>query len=323
MGFLRVVFWALVAPALFLIAAASAIGAVGGHLGREDLEWDVLAHFAPVWMAGGLLGIFFGSAFPGFARITLLLLSAVATVASSGLMAPEFLRTTGPTAPAYTPRAMKIIQANLWFHSTEPQVTLDWLFGQGADILVLQETSPEMRKALVARPGWHVTCPTCEVMILSRKPPIRAKTLRRLGPTPGPLTRAVFRDAQGEFAVIGVHHAWPTDAADQQAQEESLAKVIAMSGTRRAIVAGDFNSTPWSFSRQRWDAAFGLIRRDRAIFTWPARQAERLRWLAPVPFLPLDHVYAGQDWATVRVERGPRLGSDHYPLVAVLAPIRP
>ncbi|MDE2488701.1 MAG: endonuclease/exonuclease/phosphatase family protein, partial [Alphaproteobacteria bacterium] len=87
-------------------------------------------------------------------------------------------------------------------------------------------------------------------------------------------------------------------------------------------VTGDFNSTPWSFSRRRWDKAFGLIRRDRALFSWPAGKTV---WgvKPPFPILPIDHVYAGPDWATVSIRRGPKLGSDHYPVVAILAPVGP
>ena len=40
----------------------------------------------------------------------------------------------------------------------------------------------------------------------------------------------------------------------------------------------------------------------------------------PFALLPIDHVYAGPGWRTVRAERGPRLGSDHYPVIVTLAP---
>jgi endonuclease/exonuclease/phosphatase (EEP) superfamily protein YafD len=81
------------------------------------------------------------------------------------------------------------------------------------------------------------------------------------------------------------------------------------------IIAGDFNSTPWSFALRRQDRLFGIERRTRALATWPART---LRSEAPFPFLPIDHVYAGKGWRTVSMQRGPRLGSDHYPVIVVL-----
>jgi endonuclease/exonuclease/phosphatase (EEP) superfamily protein YafD len=123
--------------------------------------------------------------------------------------------------------------------------------------------------------------------------------------------------------VVGVHYAWPTDPRRQQYQEARLASILAAVDRSRAIVAGDLNSTPWSFSRRRWDERFGLIRRTRAVFSWPALTQAQFPVLGAVPFLPIDHVYAGSGWATVDVERGPKLGSDHYPIVVTLAPAAP
>jgi endonuclease/exonuclease/phosphatase (EEP) superfamily protein YafD len=198
-----------------------------------------------------------------------------------------------------------------------------WLDAERPDIAVIEENSPRFQAAAARHPAWQVSCGHCEVSLLSREAPVLVETPRHGRRWPHvPLTRAVFRDGRGTFELIGVHDAWPTDAADQQAQERRLAGLIAATPRGRTIVTGDFNSTPWSFSRRRWDRAFGLIRRDRAIATWPARRYKRLRW-AGLPFLAIDHVYAGPEWATVSVERGPRLSSDHYPLIVTLAPAAP
>ncbi|MFN3585564.1 endonuclease/exonuclease/phosphatase family protein [Phenylobacterium sp.] len=320
---LRVALTMLLAPPLFLGAALCAGAAVAAHFGRISLRWDILAHFAPLWLAGGLVALVSAFAFRGYARALVAGTGAVAVLAAGALMVPEYVRDTGPKAPAEAPEQLKVIQINAWVRNENFEQTLDWLVAQKPDIVVMQETSPEIRRAVEAHTDWHVSCARCDVSIFSRRPPVRAKTVRLRGPRPGPLVRAVFRDARGEYAVIGVHYAWPTDADDQQAQEAGLARTIATGPRERTIVAGDFNSAPWSFSRRRWDAQFGLIRRDRALFSWPARPYKRMRWLGLFPFLPIDHVYAGPAWATVKVERGPRLGSDHYPVVMVLAPAAP
>jgi endonuclease/exonuclease/phosphatase (EEP) superfamily protein YafD len=320
---LRVVLTVLLAPPLFLGAALCAGAAAAAHMGGESLRFDILAHFAPIWLTGGLMSLAGALVFHGYARALILGMGAAAVLCAGALMAPEYLRDIGPKAPPDAPDQLKIVQMNVWSRNEELQSSVDWAFAQDPDIVIFEETTPALRDRVADRPGWHATCRACEVMILSKRPPLRSGMVRLRGPKPGPLTRAVFRDRRGTFAVIGVHYAWPTDSSDQQAQEAGLAQVIAMSPRERTIVAGDFNSTPWSFSRRRWDAEFGLIRRDRALFSWPARQYKRLRWLGFFPFLPIDHVYAGSDWATVKVERGPRLGSDHYPVVVTLAPVSP
>jgi len=211
-----------------------------------------------------------------------------------------------------------VVQFNTWTDNTNAEAVLAWLDTERPDIAVLEENSRGLRRAIAAHPAWQVVCRSCGVIILSRKPALSSWTAP--GGRKSPLTEATFRDALGPFVVIGAHNAWPTDIADQQFQERRLAELIGGQSRERLIVTGDFNSAPWSFSRRRWDQAFGLIRRERAVATWPAHAYHRLRWPG-LPFLPIDHVYAGPGWATVSIRRGPRLTSDHYPLVVTLAPV--
>ena len=83
--------------------------------------------------------------------------------------------------------------------------------------------------------------------------------------------------------------------------------------------AGAYRHAATSFSRRREDTLFALERRTRALFSWPAERGPAGMGL-PFALLPIDHVYAGPGWRTVRAERGPRLGSDHYPVIVTLAP---
>ncbi|MFC3069733.1 endonuclease/exonuclease/phosphatase family protein [Phenylobacterium soli] len=319
MGLVRLALSFLLGPPVFLLAALCAGAAAAAQQGRDSLRWDVLAHFAPLWLAGALACALVALiAFRGLAKLLVLGMAATGLVFSAMLIGPELTRPAGPSAAPDAPGQLKIVQFNVWHDSPDPERNLDWLMREDPDITVLEETTPRLREAIKASGRWRVTCPNCEVMILSKSEPVA----EGLGKVHGPITRATFRDARGEFTVIGVHNAWPTDA-DQPGQEARLAQAIARFPRERTIVTGDFNSAPWSFQRRRWDARFGLIRRERALFTWPATPYKRLRWLGSVPFLPIDHVYAGDDWATVSITRGPKLASDHYPVVAILAPVAP
>ncbi|MDB5443977.1 MAG: hypothetical protein JWP86_2045 [Phenylobacterium sp.] len=324
MGLLRLALTFLLGPPVFLAAALCAGAAVAAQQGRTSLRWDILAHFAPVWFAGALGAALVALiAFRGLSRWLILAMGLVGIVAAGSLMAPEFTRTTGPQAASDAAGQLKVIQFNVWSRNSEPEATVDWIAAQHPDIVVLEETTPDFRRLVEARTGWRSACRDCEVMIYSRLP--IAKGYLGAGPAVGPLAHAVFKDAQGAFDVAGIHDAWPTDGAgaDQQRQEARLARVIAELPRDRTIVTGDFNSTPWSFSRRSWDKAFGLVRRDRALFSWPAGVITARRIRVPFPILPIDHVYAGPGWATVSVTSGPKLGSDHYPVVAILAPAAP
>jgi endonuclease/exonuclease/phosphatase (EEP) superfamily protein YafD len=323
MRLLRVVFWSVFALQALLMAGLCAGAAVGAQFGRTNLDWDILTHFAPVWLVGAAISIALGLVLRGYLRALVVALGLVGAVAAGSLILPEYLRDAGPRAPADAADQLKVIQFNVWHSNPEPERLVDWLIREDPDIVVLEESNGRLADVVQAKTDWHVTCAKCEVMIVSKARPESAGRPALPGRSAGPLTRATFRDRRGEFSVIGIHNAWPTDIADQQAQEHRLAQVVAMSPRERTIVAGDFNSAPWSFSRRRWDQAFGLLRRDRAIPTWPAMQYKRLRWLGAFPFLAIDHIYAGPGWATVKVERGPRLSSDHYPVIVTLAPVAP
>jgi len=316
---LRVAFLALLWPAVALVALLSAVAAIAAQWGRVSLKYDILAQFAPFWLVGSASAAAVSLMFRGWLRGLVVVPALVGLVAAVVLVAPEFLRDTGPRAPADAPDQLKIVQFNVWHENPDPEAVLAWLDAEQPDIAIIEENSLGLQRALAAHSGWKVACRRCEVLMLSRRPALGIAAARRPSGPRAPLTRAVFRDRLGAFTVIGVHNAWPTDP-DQPWQEARLARAIDETPRERLIVAGDFNSAPWSFARRRWDRAFALTRRDRALPTWPARTYKRLRWLG-LPFLPIDHLYAGPGWATVSVRRGPRLTSDHYPVVVTLAPV--
>ena len=321
MGLLRLALSFLLGPPVFLAAALCAGAAAAAQQGKSSLRWDLLAQFAPIWFAGALAcAVVAFIALRGVSRLLILSMGIAGMIFAGMLMAPEFTRSTGPEAGPGAPGALKIIQFNVWSHNAEPDQTVDWIVAQQPDIVILEETTPALRRLIEARTHWRSACRDCEVMIYSRLPMRAAPTPKPPAPAPGPLTHAVVEGPGGDIDVVGVHYAWPTDGGDQQKQEARLAEVIDALPRSRTIVTGDFNSTPWSFYRRKWDARFGLIRRDRALFSWPAGKFTQRRVRLPVAILPIDHIYAGADWATVSVTRGPKLGSDHYPVVAILAP---
>jgi endonuclease/exonuclease/phosphatase (EEP) superfamily protein YafD len=307
-------------PPVLMFATLCAAASIAAQWGRVSLSWDVAAQFAPLWLAGSAISLVTAALFRRALRWSVVVVSLVGLAFGASLVLPEFLRPAGPQAPKHAPEQLKIVQFNVWHDNPDPKAVLDWLDSERPDIAVIEENSLAFSRAVAARSGWEVACRRCEVVVLSRTPAVSVTDGRGEHPHT-PLTRAVFRDRRGLFEVIGVHNAWPTDA-DQPFQERRLAETIRTAETARLIVTGDFNSTPWSFARRRWDAAFGIPRRDRAVSSWPARSYKRLKWLG-VAFLPIDHVYAGPGWATVSVQRGPKLSSDHYPLIVTLAPVSP
>jgi endonuclease/exonuclease/phosphatase (EEP) superfamily protein YafD len=148
-------------------------------------------------------------------------------------------------------------------------------------------------------------------MILSRQPAQDVWHLSRGDPENRKALSAVtarFVVGGQELPITAVHldRPWP-----QGAQERYLGVLndaVATVG-RRGIVAGDFNSAPWTFAMRRMAEAGELSLASGITGTWPA---DRL----PHPLrLPLDQVYIGPCMTRDSVQHGPQLGSDHLPIV--------
>jgi endonuclease/exonuclease/phosphatase (EEP) superfamily protein YafD len=276
----------------------------------------VLTHLAPFYLAAGLLTLAAALVFHDRYRTLGLIFGGAALAGAMLLMAPEYLRSAGPRAPANAPGQLKLIQFNAWGGQGGVDKAVAWLAAQHPDILVVEESTRSLRAAIQAGTGMILTGGRANVAIFSRAPPLAVDQPSDDFTGPMMLNAATFATAAGPAAVLGVHYPWPTER-ERLKLADNLVEVVRDHPADTTILVGDFNSTPWSFARRREDSEFGLIRRTRALFSWPATGR------IPFPLLPIDHVYAGSAWATVSVTRGPRLGSDHYPVVIILAPVAP
>lgn len=326
MKFVASLFAGLVRAAALLLAAGSAVLALAAQGGRFSDRLDALTHGAPLLIAGGLLALLTWLLAGRKARTTALL-ALVAVLSAGSLMAPELIRAATQEQVPANGRTLKLLQFNIWYLNKDTEGTVAWIREENPDVIVVEEgyaRSGGTARALRDAYPHVTTCADprpCSTMILSRIAPIAEGGLA----TPGSQSWlsgawATYPGNGRPFTVIGVHYTWPWPAGPQQQQTLRLNNVVQGFPKEDLIVSGDFNSTPWSFSLKKQDRMFGLERRTRALFSWPAGHLhERLGVKAPFPILPIDQVYAGSAWRTVSVRRGPKLGSDHYPVVVELA----
>jgi endonuclease/exonuclease/phosphatase (EEP) superfamily protein YafD len=296
------------APALFALA------------GAHDPRDDVFTHFAPVYFIGGGVAMLIALSMQSrLAKLTCAAPGVLAALLSTSLVAPEFLRPSSEPASADAPHQIKLIQFNTWGSNSDPRTIAQWILAQDADVVAVEEPSDALVDQILGHGSYYATARGKPVVIFSRAKPIDTDLPRPRPEETSALARAEFSTPDGPYAVIGIHYTWPTEWKMHQRQADDTYYVLRRTGLDRTILVGDFNSTPWSFSRRREDRRIRLERRTRALPTWPARNFMRSRAAFPFPFLPIDHVYAGSDWRTVSVRRGPRLGSDHYPVIVTLA----
>ena len=298
-------------------------GSAGAQYGRWNERYDLLSHLALVWLAGGVFILAFTLAHrPGLRKMSVLVAAGVSVAFAAELMAPEFLRPMSPRAPPDAPCQVKVISFNAWGENADPDVVARWVAREHPDVALIVEGSKLLKTRMEEVTGLQ-TWMGESALVVSRVP----YTVRR--------TSYSTRDMPGKGAsmtwdminllpdtpvhVVSAHPGWPRPTRYARARDVRIAAVLDQEDRASAILVGDFNSAGWSFRHRAADKLFGLERRDRAIMTWPARVPFGRKFDFPIPFMPIDHVYAGSNWRTVKVERGPRLGSDHYPLIMTLA----
>jgi endonuclease/exonuclease/phosphatase (EEP) superfamily protein YafD len=309
----------LLRAAALLLALACLAAAAAGQGGRVDPTLDMFNHFEPVWLVGALLAAPIGRQ----DRPTLAV-AALAALICAVQIAPELKARLGPARPAPGAEQLRLIQFNVWSRNTDPAGTARWLLAQDADVVVLEEAfqaSTPIARALSARYPYRLGCSSdpaaCATFIFSRRRPLAGGPLQGSGLAS---TWARLPGAGGPFIVVGLQATHPYPPPGQQQDLAMFARALGRFAPRRLVVAGDFNSTPWSFTLRGLDRALPLTRRTHGIATWPAAEAHLMgRAIAlPFPVLPIDQVYAGPGWRTLKVSRGPKLGSDHRPLVVDL-----
>lgn len=117
-------------------------------------------------------------------------------------------------------------------------------------------------------------------------------------------------------SVLGTHPLAPTDQERASLRDAQLgfAGEWATEQSGAFVVAGDFNSTPWSYPFRRLMGTTELLNSQVGFGlqpTFPTTSNLLLR-------VPIDHLLYSSDLEVTGRQLGPALGSDHFPLVVDL-----
>lgn len=299
-----------------MLAGAALVLALAPYLGRYSFRIDVLSAFLPFSPLLAMLALAVGYGRMGWpikaAAMGALLLSSMVIV-------PELLARRGALQPVEG-ATITIVTHNLSRRNGDPQATVRMLAASDTDVLLLQEAhgtlAPHLSELARAYP-YHDACPgRCDLSIYSRLP--IDKTTWRLrdgqGKPIGPelLWTRLTLPGGGVATIATVHRPWTIPNHRQFYQRRALAEALRQGDTDGLILAGDFNLTPWGAGMRDFEDQIAPVRRaTRGIFSFPAR-VSGMPW--PASFLPIDHMFVGQSWRILSVERLERTGSDHYPI---------
>ncbi len=225
-----------------------------------------------------------------------------------------------PTALTCRDQQLRVVTANAWFANTDHTALVAWLSQSDADIIALQEITPQWALALEplarAYPYRKVMArdDPYGIALLSRWPIADVQPVDFAGDGMPSLVANLDVDGR-KLRVIALHTRWPVLPDLQVARDRALqqAAALALTQPEATILLGDLNLTPYA-------PAFARLMSESGLRDAFAGEAWRPTWQAgfwPLA-LPIDHVLVPWRSCVTGHEIGPDVGSDHRPLRVTL-----
>jgi endonuclease/exonuclease/phosphatase (EEP) superfamily protein YafD len=297
-----------------LVAAAS----VAGHAGASWWMLDLLSNFRPQYAVSGvLLGL---GLIVGKWRKTGGVVLVVGLV-DCVLVGMLWLAPSSPAAPVG--EEITVMSFNVWASNEGMEGVFDYVRRVAPDVVFLHETTYLWEDAaLAADLGYEVHTAGQRGLIFSTMvlAPKGASVESYGFATAEPRAIEVVLDhADRTTRILGLHPISPVTserAALRNAQMRWAAEwVRAADGP--TIVTGDFNTTQFSHAWRTLVRETGLRDSTRGFGLQPSFPMNG----NPLVRVQIDHLLHSDDFVTVDRTLGPRLGSDHAPLIVRLAPV--
>lgn len=247
------------------------------------------------------------------------LVCALLALVNFAVLSPYLIPKPDPAAAGM--KRLRVLTLNV--HTANPRHDLveAFLRRENPDVIVLTEVDARWLTQLVSLTNtWphSVQAPRNDnfgIALFSRCPLERAR-VAYLGEAGAPSIEAQTRIEGPLVSFLGTHPLPPGSAENSRLRDEQLDRVAqhlaAQPGPR--VLLGDLNATPWSPVFRRLLARSGLVDslRGRGYQpTWPG---------SFFPFwIPLDHCLVSRELTVMDRRIGPRLGSDHLPVIVDLA----
>jgi endonuclease/exonuclease/phosphatase (EEP) superfamily protein YafD len=236
-------------------------------------------------------------------------------IANASVLFPLYLQAPGGEGEAGETFTMVLFNVNS--SSGRPEAVRTYLEEEAFDLVILQEYSrrweQEMSHLSYAHRLEAVREDNFGMAVFSRFP-FTASDVVYLTEEPIPSLR-VELEVNGHVLHLLASHPLPPVNADYTAARDEQLRVLSDSRTEKGpmILAGDFNTTPWSAEVQQILEKTDLKNSANGFGyqpTWPS--------MLPPLWTILDHVfYDGLHLKDRSI--GPALGSDHYPIKVTFA----
>ncbi|MCA9964207.1 MAG: endonuclease/exonuclease/phosphatase family protein [Anaerolineales bacterium] len=287
------------------------------------LNWvaELTSHWRPHYL---VLLLLFTLLFVWRKRYGRAALTAVFATINLVLVAPLYVPSAASVVHAADAPTYRAVMLNVYTDGKHYGEVLDFLHTADPDVIVLTEVLQGWSKALepllatYPYTNYEAARNYGGTVIYSRFPLAAGSSFAAISANGnGRPTALVQLDIAGQpITVIGTHPRSPQSVGrmeERNAQMVELGnKVAQQSGA--VLLLGDLNTTPWSPIFKQFLALSGLTN-GRLGFglqaTWPS--------LVGSLGIPIDHALISPGIYITQFQRGPNVGSDHYPIIVDFA----
>lgn len=287
------------------------------------MQCELISHLRLVLVAVALFLLVL--AIPTKSKIALSI-SALAVLLNAAPIAALYLPAAKPVSndtdkqPMHT---VKILQLNLWGGKNKEYVAVvKTIVESNPDVIGFSEITPQWLKLMkVGLKGYpYVVADTRfgGIAIFSRLP-IAHSEIKYYGDHHRPRAIAKIQIGSGHFTVICAHSTIPNIRPELRNGELVVLAEEARQSAKECptILFGDLNCTPWSYYFTKLLHDSDLNDSEQGFGCQPTWSA-----FFPVPLVTIDHCLVSKDIHTVARLTGPKVGSDHLPVMVTLE-VRP
>jgi len=221
-----------------------------------------------------------------------------------------------------------VATANVYVDNPEPVDFLSIPSVLAADVLVLQEMTPRWQDALAASGRWAFESSrdleaNTDMKLFSRFPILNARTVSPDSSDTGGRFAVRYELLVGDRAVV-VYAVHPQTPRSSRMWRERAAYLRDLSNAlnseprdARVIVAGDWNTPPWSPFFRELLSSTGYRNTESRWWPLPTRFSIRF-WSLTQIGTPLDRIVLSPAVGLDSLSMGPTFGSNHLPVIARL-----
>jgi endonuclease/exonuclease/phosphatase (EEP) superfamily protein YafD len=299
-------------------AVALAVMSLAAFLGRWIWWLDVLANFRAQYVVGlavlGLIVVLSRWRKTGYAVLGVALVNLLVVL-------PLYLGS--PAKATVEASAIRVMSFNLLSTNERYPEVIEYIESVDPDLILLHEASRPWEVAMeAAELDYQIIRPRSEDLIFGTLVLVKGDAVEAVSyGFAASSARAVELTYTPEgwtttLSILGTHPLAPTDRerADLRDAQLGFAGEWASDRNGAVIVVGDFNATPWSWPFRRLMDSADLQNSQKGFGLQPTFSAESNLLLR----VPIDHLLHSPALEVTDRDLGPRLGSDHFPLLVDL-----